>query len=118
MLGCRSHALASSDTCPSPSTSSRTPTPVRLSARRLHALAVRAFRVGNRGRLSLCDAMRVLAESRLYLELGFPSVAAYAEAFFNLRRSESFEYVRVARALTELTQLREAFRRAGSAGRR
>jgi len=82
---------------------------VRLSARGLHALALRAFRIGNRGRLSFCEALRVLGETRLYLDLGYSSLAAYAGAFFQLRRAEAFEYVRVARALGELGELREAF---------
>jgi len=86
-------------------------TPVGLSARRLHDLALEAFRVGNRGRLSLCEALRVLGETRLHLDLGFPTLAAYASTFFQLRRSEAFEHVRVARALVELTELREAFGR-------
>jgi len=85
--------------------------PVELSAMRLHDLALDAFRIGNRGRLSLCDVLRVLSETRLYLDLGFPSLAAYADTFFQLRRAESFEYVRVAKALVELTQLRDAFAR-------
>lgn len=85
--------------------------PVPLSAQGLHKLAVQAFRVGNRGRLSLCEALRVLAETRLYVELGFPGICAYADVFFQLRRSETFEYVRVARRLVELTELREAFGR-------
>jgi 5-methylcytosine-specific restriction endonuclease McrA len=83
--------------------------PVELSAQSLHELAVQAFRVGNRGRLSLCEALRALHETRLYLDLGFPGLAGYADAFFQLRRSETFEYVRVARRLLELTRLREAF---------
>jgi hypothetical protein len=57
----------------------------------------------------LCEALRVLAETCLYVELGFPGICAYAGAFFQLRRSETFEYVRVARRLVELTELREAF---------
>lgn len=85
--------------------------PVELSAQSLHELAVQAFRVGNRGRLSLCEALRGLSETRLYLDLGFPSLTAYADAFFHLRRSETFEYLRVARRVVELTELREAFGR-------
>jgi len=80
-----------------------------LSAERLHELAVQAFRTGNRGRLSLCEALRVLSETRLYYDLGFPSLPAYADAFFQLRRAEAFEYVRVSNALVELQELREAF---------
>jgi hypothetical protein len=85
------------------------PAPTAVSANSLHELAVRAFRVGNRGRLSLCEALRVLAETRLYIELGFPGVTAYADAFFQLRRAETFEHIRVARRLLDLTELREAF---------
>lgn len=85
--------------------------PAELSAKRLHGLALEAFRVGNRGRLSLCDVFRVLGETRLYLDLGYPSLSAYADACFQLRRSEAFEYVRVARALVKLTGLRDAFGR-------
>ncbi len=97
---------------PSPSP---TPTPTskgpitRLSADRLHELALEGFRIGNRGRLSLCEALRVFSETRLFFDLGYPSLASYANAFFQLRRSEAFEYVRVARAMVELTLLRDAF---------
>jgi len=83
--------------------------PVEVSAQQLHELACQAFRIGNRGRLSLCEALRVLSETRLYLELGFPSLPAYADTFFQLRRAETFEYVRVANRLVELTELREVF---------
>ena len=55
------------------------------------------------------EALRVLAETRLYFELGFPSLPAYADSFFQLRRAEVFEHVRVAKALLDLTRLREAF---------
>jgi len=82
---------------------------VGLSAERLHALALEAFRIGNRGRLSLCETLRVLSETRLYLDLGFSGLAPYADAFFQLGRAEAFEYVRVATSLVELTELREAF---------
>ena len=101
----RQSSLAS---CPSDNYSLPS-SPVRLSAERLHELAVQAFRTGNRGRLSLCEALRVLSETRLYYDLGFPSLPAYAGAFFQLRRAETFEYVRVSKALVELTDLREAF---------
>ena len=57
----------------------------------------------------MCEALRALHETRLYLDLGFPGLAGYADAFFQLRRAETFEYVRVARRLLELTRLREAF---------
>ena len=107
----RQSSLAScpSDSCSPRSSSSTGVSPVRLSAQGLHELAVQAFRTGNRGRLSLCEALRVLSETRLYYDLGFPSLPAYAGAFFQLRRAETFEYVRVSKALVDLTELREAF---------
>ena len=40
------------------------------------------------------------------------------EIFFQLRRAEAFEYVRVARSLVELTELREAFGRGRISGPR
>ena len=106
---------------PSPSASATASGPARasgvvsarLSAQRLHELAVEAFRIGNRGRLSLCESLRVLSETRLFFDLGFPSVAAYADAFFQLRRADAYDYVRVANALLELTELRDAFARGG-----
>ena len=99
-----------SSSAPRPSDLCATPaSPVGLSAQGLHELAVQAFRTGNRGRLSLCEALRVLSRTRLFYDLGFPSLAAYADAFFQLRRAETFEYVRVSKALGDLTDLREAF---------
>ena len=74
-------------TSPSPA-SSRAVSPVALSASGLHELALEAFRVGNRGRLSLCEVLRILSETRLYLDLGFSSVAAYADTFFQLGGAE------------------------------
>jgi hypothetical protein len=82
---------------------------VQLSPPRLHELALESFRVGNRGRLTLCQVLRVLADSRQYHELGSPSIEAYARKHFQLRRTETLEHVRVARALDGLPRLREAF---------
>ena len=59
----------------------------------------------------MCESLRVLSETRLFFDLGFPSVAAYADAFFQLRRADAYDYVRVANALLELTELRDAFAR-------
>ena len=100
----------SSATASAPPASTRSSVgPVEISAKGLHELAIEAFRIGNRGRLSLCEALRVLTETRLHLELGFPTLESYAGTFFHLRRSEAFEHVRVARTLVELTRLRQAF---------
>ena len=57
-------------------------------------------RVGNRGRLSLCEALRELSETKLYFELGYPSLTAYAQAVVHLGRSEACEHVRVAMVST------------------
>ncbi len=83
--------------------------PSPWSAEGLHRLAVEAHRTGNRGRLALCGALRALGDTRLHLELGFPSLAAYAERHFQLSRAETYEHVRVAERLDELTELRDAF---------
>ena len=104
------NAASAPGTAPSPPASSA-PVPAELSAQGLHELALEAFRIGNRGRLTLCESLRVLHETRLFYDLGFPSLAAYADTFFHLRRAETFECVRVAKALVELTELREAFGR-------
>jgi len=106
-----SSSSALRDSCRDSEARSHSPAaaPVRLSAHRLHDLALQAFRIGNRGRLSLCEVLRVLNETRLYLDLGFPSLSAYADTFFHLRRAESYEHLRVANALIELKEFREAF---------
>jgi hypothetical protein len=80
-----------------------------LSAKQLHEVALRSFRVGNRGKLSLCESLRMFSETRLYFDLGFPDIAAYADTFFQLGRSEAYEHVRVATALLELGELCDAF---------
>ncbi len=84
---------------------------VRIAPRVLHGLALKALRVGNRGRLALCEAMRSLDESAGYLELGFSSIAAYAESNLHLRRAECFEYLRVSRSLLQLPGLKKSFAR-------
>ncbi|UCF66760.1 MAG: hypothetical protein JSV80_13375 [Acidobacteriota bacterium] len=91
------------------STTSSEQSVATLSASKLHELAIESFRIGNRGRLSLCDELRVLADTRLFHDLGHPSITAHAEAHFQLRRSETLESIRVARALQQLTRIREAF---------
>ena len=83
--------------------------PLVDTAERLHDTALRAFRLGNRGRLELCRSLRALHTSRQYLALGFPSIVAYSTRFFRFRRSQTYECVRVADALEKLPGCTEAF---------
>jgi len=80
-----------------------------LDADRLHRTAVEAFRLGNRGRLALCEVLRALHVSRMFFDLGYPTIQAYAERFFGFGRTETFEAIRVVRALDELPECRAAF---------
>lgn len=85
--------------------------PPAVSARRLHEILVTAHTGGNVARRRFIDALRALAESRLYLALGYPSIAAYGDAAFRLRRTQVYEFLRVSRALAELPRLGQAFER-------
>jgi hypothetical protein len=76
----------------------------------LHRTALASFRLGNRGRLSLCEVLRTLYDSRQFLELGYPSIAAYARQYFRFGRSETYEAIRVARAFEGLPKCLSAFR--------
>ena len=78
-------------------------------ARRLHRTALEAFRLGNCGRFKLGQCLRALQESRQYLELGAPSIEAYARCHFRMSRSATFEAIRVTKALDELAETRRAF---------
>jgi hypothetical protein len=80
-----------------------------LSAETLHRTAMEAFRVGNRGKLTLCTALRVIDEQRKHLELGFSTVAGHARAHFGYRRTETYGAIRVARALEGLPECTRAF---------
>jgi hypothetical protein len=50
-----------------------------------------------------------LEESGQFKDLGYPTVWLYSEVFFKQRRSETFEMLRVARALRTLPLCRRAF---------
>lgn len=53
-----------------------------------------------------------MKESRLYLKLGFPSIAAYADATFRYGRAQVHEFLRVAEVLKDLPlRLGAAFER-------
>ena len=57
------------------------------------------------------DALRALHESRLYLQLGFPDIAAYADATFRYQRTQVYEFLRVSKALLALSRVASAFER-------
>jgi len=82
-----------------------------LSADSLHLAALAAFRAGNRARLEFIRTLRTLAETRLFIPLGFPSIVAYALRFFGSSRTETFEAVRVATALDSLPAIERSFAR-------
>ena len=50
-----------------------------------------------------------MAEAKLYLTFGFSSIAGYTEEHFSLSRSQTYEFLRVGEALTNLPLLDEAF---------
>jgi hypothetical protein len=77
----------------------------------MHRLAKKSFRIGNRGKLTLCSVLKTIEEHRLYLELGYSTVAGYAQAHFGYRRTETYEAVRTSRALDALPKSRVAFAR-------
>jgi hypothetical protein len=57
--------------------------PPSISAAQLHEILLTAHASGNVARLRFMDALRALHESRLYMELGFPDIAAYADCTFH-----------------------------------
>ena len=75
------------------------------SPERLHEQAMRGFRLGNRGRLAMAQALLVLRETGGVQALGYPTVEAYAKDHFQWSRTRTREAVRVARALGELPRL-------------
>src|SRR4030095_13757090 len=64
---------------------------------------------GNTARRRFIDALRAMQESRLYRQLGFPSLAAYADATFHYARTQVFEFLRVSKALLDLPRIARAF---------
>jgi hypothetical protein len=85
--------------------------PPSISAKELHDLLLTAHAGGNVSRRRFIDALRALHESRLYLQLGFPDIVAYADATFRFQRTQVFEFLRVSKALVNLPRLAAAFER-------
>ena len=85
--------------------------PPTLSATELHEILLTTHASGNASRRRFIDALRALEESKLYLQLGFPSLVAYTDATFHYGRSQAYSFVRVSRAMDELPQLARAFER-------
>ena len=83
-------------------------TPV-VSAEELHEALLKAFAVGNPARRRFMEALRVMAEAKLYLTFDFSSIAGYAEEYFSFSRSQTYELLRVGEALSNLPRLDEAF---------
>ncbi len=94
---------------PSPDSPTVISAPV-ISADALHEMLLQAHVIGNQARRKFVEGLLAMQRSRLYLMLGFPSVAAYSEKSFGLPRSQSYEFLRVAEALESLPRLDEAFR--------
>ena len=83
--------------------------PPSISAEELHEILLVAHSAGNTARRRFIDALRAMQESRLYRQLGFPSLAAYADATFHYARTQVFEFLRVSKALLDLPRIARAF---------
>jgi hypothetical protein len=105
----RPHDPSASETVPAPCTSAEPAAVPLASADQIHRYLVEAFRIGNRARLRFARLLAALHESRLYLQLGHPGIAHYAEHRFQLGRSETYEMLRVVEVIDERPQCLEAF---------
>ena len=85
--------------------------PPSLNAQELHELLVMAYASGNVAQKRCVDGLRALADSRLYLQLGFRDIAGYADATLHLQRTQTFEWLRVSRRLVDLPLFAAAFER-------
>jgi len=82
-----------------------------LSAEELHKILFRAHRIGNAARRKFIAGLLAMASSRLYLKLGFSSIEQYVESSFGYKRSQTYEFLSVAKALEEMRELDDAFRK-------
>src|SRR5262245_59850120 len=83
--------------------------PSSISAEELHEILLVAHSAGNTARRRFIDALRAMHESRLYRQLGFPNIAAYADATFHYARTQVFEFLRVSKAFLDLPRIAQAF---------
>jgi len=83
--------------------------PPSITAEELHEILLVAHSAGNTARRRFIDALRAMQDSRLYRQLGFPSLAAYADATFHYARTQVFEFLRVSKALGDLPRIARAF---------
>ena len=72
------------------------------SAEAHHVYLVKLYRLSNRIRREFIAELLSLAEQRLYLALGSPSIVEYAERHL-LSASQTYDYLRVGKALRELS---------------
>ncbi len=84
-----------------------------MSAEELHAILVKSNTLGNRARARFIAALLAMEESRQFLHLGFSSILHYAEHHFGCHRSQTYEFLTVAKALRELPECGNAFRDGG-----
>jgi hypothetical protein len=85
--------------------------PPSLNAKELHEMALRAHSDGHRSLKRFMDALRALSDMKLYKQLGYSGIADYADEVFHYRRTQTFEFIRVSRALVDLPQISQAFGR-------
>ena len=83
--------------------------PETISAEELHRLLLKAHRLGSAVRIKFLRLLLTLEETRLYTQLGFPSTHAYASRYFGFERAETYELLRVARALGSLPLSERSF---------
>ncbi len=86
-----------------------TATCVSISARELHELLLRMHAAANIAQRRFIDGLRAFSEQKLYLELGFPNITAYAERTFRFKKSQVYEFMRVSEALVTLPAIASAF---------
>lgn len=79
-------------------------------AAKLHNVIVSSNRICNASHLKRIEALRALYEGYVYYQLGYSSFKQYCERVIGIAPSTGLEYVRVARALEGLPQLRTLYR--------
>src|SRR5512134_671688 len=96
------------DPCPTPAAMTLD-NPPSLSALELHEILLRSQAALNRTRKRFIDALRALHDTEFYLQLGYPSISAYAEATFRYMHARTHEFINVSRSLLDLPGITAAF---------